>query len=610
MANIKLDTPEKSFKTMESMLTTMEGRLAANPRGSCPVDTTLSMVKTCHGQSCGKCVPCRVGLGTVEDLLEKILDGDGTKADLVLLERTARSIYLTADCAIGYEAGRMVLDSLSAFRLDFEEHVEHRNCLRRQDQPVPCRVACPAHVDIPGYISLIADGRYEDAVQLVRKDNPFPASCGFVCEHPCEANCRRNMVDDAINICGLKRFACENSKDIPAPKRLPETGKRIAIVGGGPGGLTAAYYLQLMGHQVTIMERLDKLGGMLRYGIPAYRLPREYLDADIQHILSTGVQTLFDVSVGKDFTLKDLRQEYDAVYLSFGAHTSKHLHISGEETRGVVPAIDMLRAVGYDNPPDFTGKTVVIVGGGNVAMDASRTSVRLGAAKVYIAYRRSRADMPALAEEIDGAIAEGCELLELCAPDHVVTGDDGKVKALALRRQIPGPITGGRPRPYDSPDGLFELPCDLIISAIGQDIEWQRFSQQGVPVTRGVIQADADGTVTGTDGIFAGGDCVTGPATLIRSIAAGKVAAINIDAYLGYHHKLDFGVSAAVPHFIGRQPCGRCNIREREAAERKHDFESVGVGMSPAEARQEALRCLRCDVYGLGALKKGGHLPW
>ena len=270
----------------------------------------------------------------------------------------------------------------------------------------------------------------------------------------------------------------------------------------------------------------------------------------------------------------------------------------------------MLRAVGYDNPPDFTGKTVVIVGGGNVAMDASRTSVRLGAAKVYIAYRRSRADMPALAEEIDGAIAEGCELLELCAPDHVVTGDDGKVKALALRRQIPGPITGGRPRPYDSPDGLFELPCDLIISAIGQDIEWQRFSQQGVPVTRGVIQADADGTVTGTDGIFAGGDCVTGPATLIRSIAAGKVAAINIDAYLGYHHKLDFGVSAAVPHFIDRQPCGRCNIREREAAERKHDFESVGVGMSPAEARQEALRCLRCDVYGLGALKKGGHLPW
>jgi NADPH-dependent glutamate synthase beta subunit-like oxidoreductase len=610
MANIKLDTPESSFKTMESMLTTMEGRLAANPRGSCPVDTTLSMVKTCHAQSCGKCVPCRVGLGTVEDLLEKILDGDGTEEDLALLERTARSIYLTADCAIGYEAGEMVVNSLESFRRDYEEHVTHKTCLARQDQPVPCRTACPAHVDIPGYLSLIADGRYADAVQLVRKDNPFPASCGFVCEHPCEPNCRRNMVDDAINICGLKRFACENSGDIPAPKRLPETGKKIAIVGGGPGGLTAAYYLQLMGHQVTIMERLDKLGGMLRYGIPAYRLPRKYLDEDINHILSTGVQTKFGVSVGKDFTLEELREQYDAVYLSFGAHTSKTLHIKGEEAEGVVAAISMLRDVGYDNPPDYTGKTVVIVGGGNVAMDACRTSVRLGAKKVYIAYRRSRADMPALDEEIDGAIAEGCELLELCAPDHVVAGPDGKVKALALRRQIPGPIVGGRPKPYDAPDGLFELPCDLIISAIGQDIEWQRFSQQGVPVNHGVIQAESDGTVTGTDGIFAGGDCVTGPATLIRSIAAGKVAAINIDAYLGYEHKLDFGVHAAPPHFIDRRPCGRCNIRQREASVRKHDFESVGVGMSPAEAKQEALRCLRCDVYGLGALKQGGHFPW
>ena len=218
--------------------------------------------------------------------------------------------------------------------------------------------------------------------------------------------------------------------------------------------------------------------------------------------------------------------------------------------------------------------------------------------------------MPALDEEIDGAIAEGCELLELCAPDHVVTGPDGTVKALVLRRQIPGEISGGRPKPYDAPDGLFELPCDLIVSAIGQDIEWQRFSQQGVPVNHGVIQAEPDGTVTGTDGIFAGGDCVTGPATLIRSIAAGKVAAINIDAYLGYHHKLDFGVSAAVPHFIDRKPCGRCDIMMREASVRKHDFESVGIGMSPAEARQEALRCLRCDVFGLGALKKGGPLPW
>jgi NADPH-dependent glutamate synthase beta subunit-like oxidoreductase len=286
------------------------------------------------------------------------------------------------------------------------------------------------------------------------------------------------------------------------------------------------------------------------------------------------------------------------------------MRIAGEESNGVVPAIYMLRNVGNGTPPDLTGKKVVIVGGGNVAMDAARTSVRLGAEKVYIAYRRSRAEMPALDEEIDGAVAEGCELMELYAPDHVVTDENGRVKALALRPQIPGSIEGGRPKPYDAPEPLLELACDLIISAIGQDIEWQRFSQQGIPVKRGVIDAMADGSISGSNGIFAGGDCVTGPATLIRSIAAGKVAAINIDAYLGFNHKLDFGVKAAAPHFIDRKPCGRCNIKDREAGIRKHDFEAVGKGLSETEARQEALRCLRCDKFGLGALKKGGNLPW
>lgn len=611
MSKIQLDIPEKSQRVLDAMYQAMEGRLEASPNGICPLDITLSFVRMCHTQSCGKCVPCRIGLGPLGDILEKILDGEGTLKDLELLKKTAESIFLSADCAIGYGAAELVLTSLAGHQADYQEHILHHRCLGQQNQPVPCRVACPAQVDIPGYLSLIADGRNADAVTLIRKDNPFPASCGFVCEHPCEGNCRRNMTDDAINICGLKRYAVEHCQsDVPAPARLPETGKKIAIVGGGPGGLTAAYYLQLMGHQVTIMERLDKLGGMLRYGIPAYRLPRKYLDWDIDHILSTGVETRFGVSVGQDFTLEDLRKEYDAVYLSFGAHTSKNLRITGEESKGVLPAIDMLRDVGYDNPPDFTGKTVIVIGGGNVAMDACRTSVRLGADKVYIAYRRSRVDMPALDEEIEGAVAEGCELLELCAPDHVETDANGHVIALVLRRQIAGAIEGGRPKPYDAPEPLLEIPCDLIISAVGQDIEWQRFSQQGVPVNHGVINAEADGTVTGTDGIFAGGDCVTGPATLIRSIAAGKVAAINIDAYLGYARKLDFGVEASAPHFIDRTPCGRCNIREREASIRKHDFEAVGLGLSDAEAKQEALRCLRCDKFGLGALKQGGHLPW
>ena len=610
MSKITLDIPEKSQKVLDAMYQTMEGRLEASPGGVCPIDITLSFVRMCHTQSCGKCVPCRIGLGPLGDFLEKILDYEASPEDLEILRKTAESIFLSADCAIGYGAAEIVLNSLSAFADEYQEHVQHHACLMHQNQPVPCRVACPAHVDIPGYLSLIADGRNDDAIRMIRKDNPFPASCGFVCEHPCETNCRRNMIDEAINICGLKRYAAEHIKSVPAPKCLPDTGKKVAVVGGGPGGLTAAYYLQLMGHQVTVMERLDKLGGMVRYGIPAYRLPRNYLDADIDHILSTGVKTQMGVSVGNDITVEDLRKEFDAVYLAFGAHTAKKMRIPGEDSKGVESAISLLRAVGYGNPPDLTGKKVVIVGGGNVAMDAARTSVRLGADKVYIAYRRSRADMPALDEEIDGAIAEGCELLQLYAPDHVETDENCHVKALALRPQIAGPIEGGRPKPYDAPEPVLELSCDLIVSAIGQDIEWQRFSQQGIPVKKGVIDAMADGSISGANGIFAGGDCVTGPATLIRSIAAGKVAAINIDKYLGYNHKLDFGVQATAPHFIDRKPCGRCNIKEREAGIRKHNFEAVGQGLSETEAKQEALRCLRCDKFGLGALKQGGHLPW
>ena len=610
MSKITLDIPEKSQKVLDAMYQTMEGRLAASPGGVCPIDITLSFVRMCHTQSCGKCVPCRIGLGPLGDLLEKILDNEASPEDLEVLRKTAESIFLSADCAIGYGAAEMVLNSLAAFADEYQEHIHHHACLMHQNQPVPCRVACPAHVDIPGYLSLIADGRNEDAIRLIRKENPFPASCGFVCEHPCEGNCRRNMIDEAINICGLKRYAAEHIKSVPAPKRLPDTGKKVAVVGGGPGGLTAAYYLQLMGHQVTVMERLDKLGGMVRYGIPAYRLPRNYLDADIDHILSTGVKTQMGVSVGSDITVEDLRKEFDAVYLAFGAHTAKKMRIPGEDSKGVESAISLLRNVGYGNPPDLTGKKVVIVGGGNVAMDVARTSVRLGAEKVYIAYRRSRAEMPALDEEIDGAIAEGCELLQLYAPDHVETDENGHVKALALRPQIAGPIEGGRPKPYDAPEPVLELSCDLIISAIGQDIEWQGFSQQGIPVKKGVIDAMADGSISGSNGIFAGGDCVTGPATLIRSIAAGKVAAINIDQYLGFNHKLDFDVQAATPHFIDRKPCGRCNIKDREAGIRKHDFESVSQGLSETEAKQEALRCLRCDKFGLGALKQGGNLPW
>ena len=611
MSRMKLQMPKKSQQAADALYKVLEGRLAANPAGLCPVDSCLSFVRLCHSQSCGKCVPCRIGLGQLAQLLESVLDGDATMNTLSLIERTAESSYLTADCAIGYEAARMVQKSAADFRDDFEAHIKEGRCLGNVEQSIPCMSYCPSQVDIPGYIALVADGRYDDAVQLIRKDNPFPTACAFVCEHPCETNCRRTMVDDAINIRALKRYAVDHGGQQPAPAAAPATGKQVAVIGGGPSGMTAAYYLQLMGHQVTVYERLQYLGGMLRYGIPSYRLPRQRLDEDLQHILDTGVEVRYGVNVGTDITLDTLMEQYDAVYLSIGAHTDKKLNIAGEDAVGVMSAVEMLRLIGENNPPDFAGKRVVIVGGGNVAMDAARSSVRLGAEKVTIAYRRRKKDMTALAEEVEGAIAEGCEVLELYAPDSVTVDENNNCTAMRLRPQIVGAIDrSGRPSPVDAPEGAVEVPCDIVVIAIGQNIQWEYFAEQGIPVHRGVITAGHDGVISSMEGLFAGGDCVSGPATVIRSIAAGKVAAANIDGYLGYHHQLDFGVTVPEPHFIDRTPCGRCNTKEREASERKQDFAMIEYGLSDAEAKQEALRCLRCDKFGLGSLKGGRVDQW
>ena len=606
MSRMKLETSQKSQQAVDALYQVLESRLAANPNGMCPVETCLSFLRLCHSQSCGKCVPCRVGLGQLAQLLENVLDGEATMDTLALIEKTAESIYLSADCAIGYEAARMVHKSVADFRDDFVAHIQEDRCLGNMSHSIPCVSFCPSQVDIPGYVSLVAEGRYDDAVQLIRKDNPFPTACAFVCEHPCENNCRRNMVDDAINIRALKRYAVDNGGNVPAPAAAPATGKTIAVIGGGPSGMTAAYYLQLMGHQVTVYERLGFLGGMLRYGIPSYRLPRQRLDEDLNHILATGVQVKYGVNVGTDITMEELREQFDAVYISIGAHTDKKLRIDGENADGVMSAVEMLRRIGENNPPDFKGKRVVVVGGGNVAMDVARSSVRLGAEKVTIAYRRRKKDMTALADEVEGAIAEGCEVMEMHAPDHVKTDDAGHCIAMCLRPQIAGAIDrSGRPSPVDAPEPVCEVACDIVVVAIGQNIQSEYFAEKGIPVNRGTITAGNDGAIAAAEGVFAGGDCVSGPATVIRSIAAGKVAAYNIDEYLGYAHELDFGVSVPEPHFIDRTPCGRCNTKEREAADRKNDFEMIEFSLSATEAKQEALRCLRCDKYGLGALKGG-----
>ena len=610
MSRLSIITENKAQTTVEELYKDLERRISASPPGLCPVDLASSFLKMCHAQSCGKCVPCRVGLGQLEKLMEDVLDGNGTLETIDLIESTASSIFYSADCAIGYEAALMVLKGIKGFRNDFEEHVLRGRCICELNQPVPCVSQCPAGVDIPGYVALVAEGNYADAVRLIRKDNPLPNVCGLICEHPCEVRCRRTLMDDPINIRGLKRFAVEHAGEVPVPEPAEATGKKVAVIGGGPGGISAAYYLRLMGHDVTIYEQRKQLGGMLRYGIPSYRLPREALDKEIEQLLSTGIHVKTGVTVGESPNILELRSQYDAVYIAIGAHTDRKIGIEGEDAEGVVSAVEMLRGIGDDQLPDFTGKDIIVIGGGNVAMDVARSAVRLGAKRLRIAYRRRREDMTAMPEEVEGAIAEGCELVELHAPLRIEKDAEGKVAALWVKPQIIGPVVNGRPKPMDSAEPEVRLACDMVLVAIGQGIDSRNFEKYGIPVKRGVIDALNWSGVKDISGVFAGGDCVTGPATVIRAIAAGKVAAANIDEFLGYHHVISADVEIPKVRMSTRKSCARVNMKERSVCERVKDFKLIECGMTEEEAMQEAHRCLRCDKFGFGSFKGGRVEQW
>ena len=611
MSRLDIKSPSRAETVVENLYRDMERRIAASPPGLCPVDMALSFLRLCHAQSCGKCVPCRIGLGQLSLLLEQVLSGTATMSTLVTIEKTARTIVNTADCAIGRDAARLVVDGLEGFRDDYEEHILHHRCLAGLKYPVPCVALCPAGVDIPGYMALVGEGRCADAVRLIRKDNPFPTACAYICEHPCEARCRRNMIDDAINIRGLKRYAVDHAGEVPQPECAPATGKKVAIVGGGTSGLSCAYYLTLMGHKVTVYEEAKQLGGMLRYGIPNYRFPRHLLNAEIESILSLGIEVHTGVTVGKDIWIEDLQKEYDCLYIAIGAHQDKKTGIPGEDSVNVMSAVEMLRDIGDDIMPDFSGKKVVVIGGGNVAMDVTRSSIRLGAEKVTCVYRRRVEDMTALPDEVTGAMAEGAEIMTLAAPVRIEADEEGVAKALWVQPQIIGEVDkAGRPRPGNADLPEVRLEADIIVVAIGQGIEISGFDAAGVPIKRGTFVAGLSGQVGDMDNVFAGGDCVTGPATAIRAIAAGKVAAANIDEHLGYRHEITVDVEIPSPKLNNRAPHGRINTTEREAGQRRCDFEDIECGLTQEGAVTEASRCLRCDHFGYGIFKGGRVEKW
>ena len=581
------------------------------PPGTCPLTVQLSLLHASMNQTCGKCVPCRVGLGQLNHLIRKVLNGNATMETLDTMEQTAKSIMESADCAIGYEAAKLVLKCIDGCEDDFKSHIERGFCSCNSSQPVSCVKSCPAGVDIPGYIALVHEKRYADAVRLIRRDNPLPTTCAYICEHPCENRCKRTLIDAPVNIRGLKKMAVDNAGNVPVPECGEATGKKVAIIGGGPGGLSAGYYLALMGHKVTIFEQRKQLGGMLRYGIPNYRLPRKKLDDEIASILSTGIEVRKNVSVGVDVTIEELHKEYDAMYISIGAHADKKMGIEGEDAKeGVTSAVEMLRVIGDDEMPDYTGKKVVVIGGGNVAMDVARSSVRLGAEKVSIVYRRRKADMTALEEEVEGAEAEGCDILELMSPVRIEKDEHDRAVGLWVQPQMISKIRGGRPAPKTAQKAEVLIPCDLIVVAIGQGIETRYFEEHGVTVKRGTIEALDTSEIKDHKGIFAGGDCVTGPATVIRAIAAGKVAAANIDEYLGFHHQITSDVEIPYAGYEDKEPCGRVEVAFRDAADRKKDFKPIEYGFSCEEACQESGRCLRCDHFGFGSFRGGREEKW
>jgi len=574
------------------------GGMVVMDEDTCMVDIARYFLSFTQSESCGKCVPCRLGTKQMLDILNDITHGRGKLEDIDLLQSLGEQIKAGSLCGLGQTAPNPVLTTIRYFRDEYEEHIKRHHCRAAVCEGLvkaPCSHTCPAGIDAPRYIRFIAQGKFAEALAVIREKIPFPSVCGYVCIHPCEAKCRRALLDDAIDIRGLKRFAAEHGNGLWKQNSgvAPATGKSVAIVGSGPAGLTAAYYLAKQGHSVTVFEALPEPGGMMRVGIPDYRLPKDILKAEIKEIESVGVEIRTNSRVD---SLEELTEQgYNAIFIAIGAHQGIGMGVRGEDSSKVMDCVSFLRDVSLGKGVKL-GDRVAVIGGGNAAIDSARTALRLGAKEVTIIYRRTRSEMPASAEEIDGAIAEGVKIEFLASPSRIIS-KNGRVELGSIRMKLGAVDASGRPGPEPVEGSEFIMSFDTIIAAIGQRPEVP--NKFKLTLGRGnTIQVDPDTLATSQDGVFAGGDAKSGPASVIEAIADGKQAAISIDKYLGGKGEIDEILAPPEEMAQLEEPIEgrRVEVPTLPVAKRLKGFNLVELGLSEEAAIREAKRCLRCDL--------------
>ena len=601
--NLNVPADYESLSKMGAIMGS--GGLIVMNEDTCMVDTARFFMDFIRDESCGKCVACRVGTKRMLEILENITEGKGKEGDIELLIEIGEAIQESAMCGLGQTAPNPVLSTIRYFRDEFEEHIHKKHCKAGVCSAMfiaPCENTCPANVNVTGYISLIAAGRFQDAYNLVMQENPLPAICGRICTRPCERKCRRGTVDEPLAIRDLKRFAADYAFKNELPYKMQLTyakkGKRIAIIGAGASGLTCAYYLVNIGYDVDVFESENVAGGVLAFGIPEYRLPEHILQHEIDLIRQAGVNIYLNKEVGRDLDFKHLREGYDAIYVATGTQYPAKVNIEGEDLRGVMHGINFLKDTNLREDMKLHG-TVAVIGGGNTAIDSARSALRIGADRVIVVYRRTQDAMPAYIEEVHEAIEEGIEIMELTAPVKFI-GKENKVIGIECVKMGLGEFdASGRRKSVEIKGSNFVLDVDYVIPAVSQYADLPFIGKDEIGVTKwGTFIVDADTQMSTMKGVFAGGDVVRGPDTVISAIADGKKAAAAIDVYLGGTGQLNKGAPIDIPNVYDNDEIvahAQFDMEILSPEVRKQSFAEVVLGFHKINAIAESMRCLHCE---------------